>query len=120
MYDLLLRGRVGVLDKCWRYSSGKAGALCCIAVDFIGSILLFFLVFDMLIQEDESELRCTLRFIIAWMDTVNQSINLISRPRRYPEVIFNPKLLVHKKCITATSSVCVTSPHACLLGLGTA
>ena len=64
--------------------SGKGGALCSIAVVYIGSIPFSFLVSDMLIQEDEIELRCTLRFIIAWMDTVNQSINLISRPRPYP------------------------------------
>ncbi len=35
---------------------------------------IFFLVFDMLIQEDEFELRCTLAIEIAWKDTVNQSI----------------------------------------------
>ena len=35
---------------------------------------IFFLVFDMFIQEDEFELRCTLPIEIAWMDTVNQSI----------------------------------------------
>ncbi len=58
--------------------TARGGALCSIAVVSIGSIPFFFLVFDMLIQEDEFELRCTLLAVIAWMDTVNQSI--ISSP----------------------------------------
>ena len=52
----------------------RAGALCSIAVVYIGSMPCFFLVFDMLIQEDEFELRCTLP-VYNSLDGYGQSIN---------------------------------------------
>ena len=62
----------------WRSVGGKAPAsgLGCVqhSSGLTRSIPFLFLVFDVLIQEDKFELRCTLLAVIAWMDTVNQTI----------------------------------------------